>query len=109
MSQRRPMTQVMTTSAASKVLPELVQKVSRRDVRVVVEQDGKPLAAIISAYDLARLAQLDARRAEEWQVFVEIHARNSDKDPEEVERDVAEAIAEMRQEERAKRNPHAEQ
>jgi prevent-host-death family protein len=103
------MTQVMTIPAASKALPELVQKVSRRQTRVVVEEDGKPLAAIISADDLARLNQLDARREEEWQVFEEIHALNRDKDPDEVDRDVAEAIAEMRQEERAKRKPRATQ
>jgi len=38
-----------------------------------------------------------------WSVIDEIHARNRDKDPEEIERDIAEAIAEVRAEERARR------
>ena len=109
MPRQRPVTRKMTISAASEGLTELVEKVSRQKTRVVIEEDGKPLAAIISAYDLALLAQLDARREEDWQVFEEIHAHNSDKDPDEVERDVAEAIMEMREEERAKRKQRAAQ
>ena len=37
---------------------------------------------------------------EDWAVFDRIHARNRDKDPEEVERDVAEAISEVREQAR---------
>ncbi len=42
-----------------------------------------------------------AERDDPWRVVDEIHARNSDKDPDEVERDVAEALAEVRAEARA--------
>jgi prevent-host-death family protein len=107
MREREPVTQTMSTSAASKALPNLVYQVSRQETRVVVEENGKPVAAIVSTEDLARLTQLDKQRTEEWRVFEEIHGRNRDKDPDDVERDVAEAIAEMREEERRTRKPHS--
>jgi hypothetical protein len=78
-------------------------KVERVRLRVVVQQDGKDVAAVISAYDLERLEALDRRAAEGWQAIQEIRARNAHFDPEEVERDIAEAIAEVRAEARAKR------
>jgi hypothetical protein len=105
MREREPLTQTMSTSAACRALPELVHMVSRQEMRVVVEENGQPVAAIVSPADLARLTRLDEQRAMEWEVFDEIHALNRDKDPDEVERDVAEAIAEMRMEERHRRKP----
>ena len=69
--------------------------------QVVVKRGGKVVAAVVSVLDLERLQQVDRQRAELWKVIAEIRALNADKDPEEVERDVAEAIAEMRAERRA--------
>jgi hypothetical protein len=45
---------------------------------------------------------MESERERRWRVIEAIGARNRDKDPEEVERDIAEAIEEMRAEERAK-------
>jgi hypothetical protein len=45
----------------------------------------------------------DAERERRWQVIEQIGARNRDKDPEEVERDIAEALAEVRAEMRSER------
>jgi len=45
---------------------------------------------------------MDTRREDGWKAIEEIRARNKDKDPEEVERDVAEAIADIRAERRAR-------
>src|SRR5687768_7511312 len=106
MPEHPPTTKSMSTTAAGKALPELVRQVSRQETRVVLEENGHPVAAIVSSADLERLTQLDEAREDEWAVFDEIHARNIDRDPDEVERDVAEAIAEMRQEERSKRKSH---
>lgn len=69
----------------------------------MVEEDGKPVAALISPSDLARLDRLDAQRKEAARVFDEIHARNRNVDPDEVERDVAEALAEVRAQERERK------
>jgi hypothetical protein len=38
----------------------------------------------------------DAEREERWRIVDEIQTRNLDKDPDQVERDVAEAVAEAR-------------
>ena len=68
---------------------------------MVVEEDGHPVAALVSPDDLERLQRLDVRD-DDWRVIDDIRARNRDNDPEEVERDIAEAIAEMRAEDRAR-------
>lgn len=107
MAAREPMTQNMTISDVERDFTNLVKKVSRQETRVLVEDEGAPVAAIVSTDDLKRLTQLDQQRAKQWRVFDEIHARNKDKDPDEVERDVAEAISETREEERHKEEPRS--
>lgn len=105
MREREPMTQTMKTSDANRAFPDIIKRVSRQETRVVVEENGKPVAAIISAQDLQRFSQLEAQRRERFKVIEEIQARNRDKDPEEVERVVAEEITAMRQERRERRTP----
>jgi PHD/YefM family antitoxin component YafN of YafNO toxin-antitoxin module len=89
-------------SEAGELVNTLLGEVARNQVRLVIQQDGKEVAALVSAYDLERLEALDRRAAEGWKAIQEIWARNADIDPEEAERDIAEAIAEMRTERRAK-------
>lgn len=103
MRERQPMTQTMTTIDTQRDFGRLVKRVSKNQTRVVVEENGQPVAALVSPDDLDQLRRLDSYREDPWRVIDEIHARNRDKDPEEVERDVAEAIAEVRAEERARR------
>ncbi len=50
----------------------------------------------------------DAEREALWEAFLAIGARNSDKDPEEVERDVVEEIEAMRRERHQERRAHLE-
>jgi hypothetical protein len=78
-------------------------EVARGDIRMVLQQDGKDVVALISAADLERLEYLELLRAQRYKAIEEIQSRNADKDPEEVERDVAEAVAEVRAEARARR------
>ena len=99
---REPMTETMTINDAERQFGSLVRRVSRRETRVVVEEQGKAVAGIVSAEDLARLTQLDAQWDADWRVFDEIHAKNLDKTADEVEQDVAEAIAAVRAEARRK-------
>ena len=91
-------------SEARELLTTLLGQIERSQVRLIIQQDGKDAAALVSAYDLERLEMLDRRAAEGWKAIQEIQARFSHLDPEEVERDIAEAIAEVRAEERAKRS-----
>ena len=100
MAEREPMTQNMTINDVQRDFRPIMKRVSQQETRVLVEDDGAPVAAIVSTLDLKRLTQMDKQRAKRWKVFDEIHARNADKDPDEVERDVAEAIEEMREERR---------
>jgi prevent-host-death family protein len=81
----------------------LVDEVAGGKGRVILQRDGKPVAALISAADLERLEHMERQRTERYKIVQEIQARFSHMDPEEVERDVAEAIAEMRAEARAER------
>jgi len=78
-------------------------EVARGKMRIVLQQQGREVAALVSAADLERLEALDRRAAEGWKTIQEIQARNADKDPDEVETDIVEEIAAMRAEERAKR------
>ena len=95
-----PPTRTMEASEAGQRWSELLDAVSRLESRVSVQKGGVPVAALVSAEDLERLRQMDAEREARWQIVDEIHARNRDKDPDEVERDVAEALAEVRAEQR---------
>ena len=91
----------MKASEARQQWRELLNKVFRKEARVIVEKSGIPVAAIVSAEDLERLTRLEARREDGWKAIQELRARNRDKDPEEVERDVADAMAEARAARRA--------
>jgi prevent-host-death family protein len=79
---------------------QLLNRVFRRQARVIVEKSGIPVAALISAVDLEQLTRLEAERHERFKLLDEIRARNFDKEPAEVEQDVAEEIAAMRRERR---------
>ena len=103
MTDQRQTPRAIDVTEAERCLAALVDQVAGRKGRVVVQRDGKPVAALISAVDLECLEALDRRAAEHWAFIQEIHARNADKDPDEVERDVAEAIAEARAEARAEK------
>jgi prevent-host-death family protein len=109
MREREPMTQTMNTIDASKAFPKLVERVSKHEARVVVEENGRPVAALVSAADLEQLRRLDAYHEDPWRVVDEIHARNRDKKTKEIERDVGEALSEARAEHRAQRGRGADQ
>ena len=103
MREHAPSTRTVDASEAHQQWSELLESVSRMDTRVIVEKGGVPVAALVSAEDLERLRRMDAEREARWQAIDDIHARNHDKDPDEVERDVAAALAEVRAEQRAQR------
>jgi prevent-host-death family protein len=98
-----PEVRAVEAAAARECLSDLVDDVKDRRARVVLQEDGKPVAALISAADFELYQHYLRQRAERWKVIEEIWAQNADIDPDEAERDIAEAIAEMRAEERAKR------
>ena len=97
-----PRVETVDAAEIGEALKEPLERITRNKTRVVVEQDGKIVAAGVSPYDYERLLMLDRRVADGWQAIQEIRARNAHLDPDEVECDIAEAIAEMRAEDRAR-------
>lgn len=100
---RERTTQTIKASEARQHFSELVNQVFRKEKRVLVEKSGIPVAAIVSADDLARLTEFERQRAARFAVLDEIQAKNRDADPEEAERIIAEELAAMRQEQRERR------
>ena len=101
MSGREPVVKTMKASQARAEWSAILNGVFRKENRVLVEKSGIPVAAIVSADDLEYLAQRDAERRASFEAIEAIRARNADKDPDEVESDIAEEIAAMRAERRA--------
>jgi prevent-host-death family protein len=97
----QPTTQTMKISEVKQQLNRLVNQVYRRETRVMVEKSGIPVAGIVSAEDLRRLDQLDRERAERFNVLEEFGEAFKDVPVEELEREVARALAEVRAERRA--------
>ncbi len=71
---------------------------------VIVEKQGKPVVAVI---DIERYEQLKKAWDEPFKVLDRIWTRNRDKDLAQVQKDVAEAIAEVRAQARAKSRKRA--
>lgn len=103
MSDQRPTTQPMKISDVRGQLNKLVNQVYRKETRVVVEKSGIPVAGIVSAEDLERLAKLDEERAERFRILDEMRAAFKDVPPAEIEREAERAVAEVRAEMRSER------
>jgi prevent-host-death family protein len=97
----QPTTQTMKISEVKQQLNHLVNRVYRRETRIMVEKSGIPVAGIVSAEDLRRLDRLDRERAERFKVLEEFGEAFKDVPAEELEREVARALAEVRAERRA--------
>jgi prevent-host-death family protein len=104
MSERAPSTRTMKISEVKSTLSSLVNEVYRRETRVLIEKSGIPVAALISVDDLNRLTRLDQEDHEAWAVVEAMREPFRDVPPEEIEREVAKAVAEVRSEMRAKRD-----
>jgi prevent-host-death family protein len=107
MRAQQPMTQTMKISAVRGQLNTLVNRVYRKETRVVVEKSGIPVAAIVSTEDLERLDRFDRERAERFKVIDEMRTAFAGVSDEELEREADRALAEVRAEMRAERQPAA--
>jgi prevent-host-death family protein len=100
----QPVTQAMPISEVRAQLNTLVNAVYGKESRILVEKSGIPVAAIVSPKDLARLERLDDERERDFEFLLSISERFKDVPVEELERWVAEALAEVRAENRARRD-----
>ena len=96
MSMQQPPTQTLNISALRAELKALVNRVSRKEARVVVEESGVPVAVLVSPDDFERLAEFDRQRAERFAVIDEVRAAFSDVPDEEIERETDRILTENR-------------
>lgn len=97
----------MATDSVQQRFIEVVTRVGRNEARVLLEDHGMPIAAIVSADDLRRLDQLDAKQSKSFAVIDEMRAAFQDVPVEEIEREAERALAEVRAEMRREREQPA--
>jgi prevent-host-death family protein len=101
MDERGPKTQTLTVAQTRERLSQLVTQVHRRETRVLVEESGVPVAAIVSAQDLEQLRRLDEQRQADFRAMAEIGQAFQGVPGDELEAEVAKALAAVRAENRA--------
>lgn len=98
-----PTTETVTATEARQHFASVINRVARKEARVLIEKSGVPVAAIVSADDIARLDRLDLQRERDFQALAAVGRRFEDVPVDELERETAKAVAEVRNEMRAKR------
>ncbi len=96
MGEREPVTETVTALEARQQWSQLLNRVFRKETRVIVEKSGIPVAAIVSADDLRQLERLEAERAADFAILDEMQDAFRDIPPEEIEREIARAIGDAR-------------
>ena len=97
MGVQAPVTQTLKISVVKNTLSRLVNDVYRNETRILVEKAGIPVAALVSADDLARLQRLDSAWDQRTKAIERFSQAFSDIPTEEAEAEVARIIAERRQ------------
>jgi len=103
MTEQQTPTETMKISDVRGQLNKLVNRVYRKETRVIVEKSGIPVAGIVSARDLERLKRMDEEDRELWSIVDEMREAFKDVPQEEIEREAARSLAEVREEMRAER------
>jgi hypothetical protein len=98
MATHEPPARSVDVDEVTRALPETLAAVAGKRERIVIEQDGVPVAALVSLQDLKQLARLDAQREEDFKVFDRIGAAFAHETEEESERLALLALAEVREE-----------
>lgn len=101
MPKRDPVMQTLEVSEGSDQLGELVTRVRRKQIRVLLAQGGVPVAAIVSADDLQELLRLKSQREEAFGIIDEMRAAFADVSEVELEREIDAAISQVRAEKQA--------
>jgi prevent-host-death family protein len=93
----QPTIQTMKISDVRNSFSRLVHQVYRKQSRVLVEKNGIPVAAIVSADDLDRLSRWEREREARFAVIDRMRAAFADVPPEEIEREAERTVAEARE------------
>lgn len=105
MREQEPSTQTMKSTQARSEWGKVLNSVYKDKTQVVVEKSGIPVAAIIPTEDLARYRRLDAQRQADFSILDEMSAAFADQDDATIEREVSQALGEIRAENPLKRLP----
>ena len=62
-------TETVAASQAKRDWSKVINRALSGEVRFVVEKHGTPVAGVVSADDIERLAELDARRAQDFEIL----------------------------------------
>ncbi len=101
------MVRTVSAQEARQRLGELLED-ARRGEETIIERAGKPMGVVISPRRYDQMLQHRVENRERLFAMIdELREQNKDQDPEEIERAVDAAIAEVRRERRERR--HAEQ
>ncbi|MCC7369773.1 MAG: type II toxin-antitoxin system Phd/YefM family antitoxin [Chloroflexi bacterium] len=103
MPSQDPPTETINVTEARRNWSGLLSRVFRKEARVVVEKSGIPVAAIIPYREYELFLHMKARRDERFKAIEALAEPFKDIPAEEIEREVAKAIAEVRAENRERR------
>lgn len=92
----QPTTQAMKALEVRQQWGQLLDEVFAGKKRVLIEKSGVPVAALVSAQDLARMVQLEGQRAERFTALDQSWEAFRDIPDAEVEKEVTKALAEVR-------------
>ena len=98
--------QTVPVSQAKRNWSKVINQAFSGEVRFVVQKHSIPVAGIVSADDVARLAELDAQRARDFEILDRFGQAFRDQTPEQIEAAVAQAVAEVRAEKRREAKRH---
>jgi prevent-host-death family protein len=98
MREQPPVTQTMKISEVRSQFNTLVNRVYRKETRVVVEKSGIPVAGLVSVEDLRRLDRLDRERADRFSVIDEMRDSFQGVPAEELEQEAIRALDDVRAE-----------
>jgi prevent-host-death family protein len=100
MRAREAVTQTMAASDAKRNWSKVINRAFSGEARFVVQKHGIPVAGIVSADDVERLAALDAQREQDFEILETFGRAFRDQTAEQIEAAVAQAVAEVRAENR---------
>lgn len=100
MDNQEPVTETIKASEARQQWSALLNEVFRGEKRVVVEKNGVAVAAIVSPKDLSQMEHHEQRRKDDFKIFEKISEAFLDVPVDEIEREVARAVQEAREEHR---------
>jgi prevent-host-death family protein len=93
---RTPPTETLNITTTRSQLSELVNRVFSHEARVIIQKSGIPVAAIVSAEDVARLEEYERQRSEDFAFLEGIQEKFAGVPADEHEREVARAVREAR-------------